>query len=340
MIGNRRQFVSSLAAGVTLSAAQALAKGVVPFAPALGARSRVLFINDLCGDPDGLFAAVHAILSPSINLRGIIGTATASPTESAQASAALASEMLQLTGHAGRVPVYQGSAKRLVAPANAERSAGAEAIINEAMRDDTKLPLYVCVGGGLTEVASALMIEPAIASKFTLIWIGGDPYPAGGNEYNFAIDPVAAQHVFNESQVPIWQISSAVYATCTVSDTEIQAYVAPHGRIGAWLYNKLVEQSAKMGQIKFNIGETYTLGDSPLVLLTALTDWIPSMIPPPFRFDRTGSSAYDEITAPRLLPGGAYEPRREGRKIRVYRNVDTRLMFGDFFAKLRVNAES
>jgi hypothetical protein len=40
--------------------------------------------------------------------------------------------------------------------------------------------------------------------------------------------------------------------------------------------------------------------------------------------------------APRLRPDGAYEPRSEGRKIRVYKGMDTRMMFNDFFAKLRL----
>jgi purine nucleosidase len=338
MSGNRRQFVSGMAAALSaISAVPALAKPAKPFAPFLGPRSRVLFVNDLSGDIDGLFAAVHAMLSPSIDLRGIIGTSAGNPKESAQAAAALALEMLRLTGRTGKLPVHAGSEKKLAAPGKPDRSAGALAIVAEAMRSDSPLPLYVAVGGGLTEVASALMIEPAIAGKFTLVWIGGDPYPAGGKEYNFAIDPLAAQHVFNETAVPIWQITSGVYKTCAVSNTEMQAYVASHGELGTWLYNRLTNQSEKMAQYKFNVGETWTLGDSPLVLLTALTDWIPSSMPPPFRFERTGSSAYDEMLAPRLLANGTYEPRTEGRKIRVYREVDTRLMFGDFFAKLRVH---
>jgi len=61
------------------------------------------------------------------------------------------------------------------------------------MREDSPLPLYVAVGGGLTEVASALKIEPRIAGHMTLVWIGGDALPGGGvGETNFNIDPVAA----------------------------------------------------------------------------------------------------------------------------------------------------
>lgn len=37
-------------------------------------RMRVIIDNDFSGDPDGLFQLVHHILSPSIEVRGIIGS--------------------------------------------------------------------------------------------------------------------------------------------------------------------------------------------------------------------------------------------------------------------------
>jgi purine nucleosidase len=341
MTTNRRRFVLGAAAALSaLSTTPVLAKIAKPFTPAVGPRSRVLFVNDLSGDIDGLFAAVHAIFSNSIDLRAIIGTTTGRPGETAQASVDLAEEILKMTGQSGRIKVFPGSEKKLSAPDRPDQSRGANAIIAEAMRTDTNLPLYVAVGGGLTEVASALMIEPAIAGRFTLVWIGGDAYPAGGiGETNFGIDPLAAQFVFNETSVAIWQIPRSVYAACVVSNTEIQAYVAPHGRIGQWLYRQVVDAPAKYMN-RLNMGETWTLGDNPLVLLTALGDWGPSEYRPAFKFERTGSSLHDDVVAPRLLPDGRFEPRSEGRKIRVYRSIDNRLMLGDMFAKIQMNAGS
>ena len=36
-------------------------------------RIRVIVDNDFGGDPDGLFQLVHQVLSPSVEIRGIIG---------------------------------------------------------------------------------------------------------------------------------------------------------------------------------------------------------------------------------------------------------------------------
>lgn len=308
-----------------------------PFAPLAGFRSRVLYVNDLSGDVDGLFATVHTILSRSTDLRGIVGTATGDPAETAARSAALGREILDLMDMAGRFPVHEGAGAKIRPDNKPVPSAGTQAIIAEAMRDDTALPLYVTVGGGLTEVASAVMLEPRIAGRFTLVWIGGDALPGGGKgETNFNIDPRAAQYLFNETTVPIWQVPRDVYKTCMVSATELQANVAAHGRIGPWLQDKLFEVTRRYGG-RFNTGETWSLGDNPLVVLTALTGWVPSTFKPPLRFENTGSSEFDEVIAPRLNPDGTFTQRTEGRKIRIYRSIDNRLMFGDFFAKMKVN---
>jgi purine nucleosidase len=340
MATNRRRLIAGLS-GALAASLMGIPKIVVaaktkPFVPAMGARARVIYVNDLSGDIDGLFATVHILLSPTVDVRAIVATGQTTGEESVTKAADLAREMLALMGMADKVKVHEGG-KNLASPSVPVPSAGAQTIIDEARRTDSQLPLYVAVGGGLSEVASALMLAPEIASKFTLVWIGGDAYPAGGTgEYNFSVDPLAAQHIFNETAVPIWQIPRSVYATCLISNTEIGANVAPYGKIGAWLYAKLSEFGAKLSKLKFNTGETWTMGDNPLVVLTALNDWLPSAMPPPFVFGRTGSSQFDEVIAPYLNPDGTFKVRTEGRKIRVYKTVDTRMMFSDLFAKMKI----
>jgi hypothetical protein len=342
MTTSRRDLLrySSAAAGLGSLASAGFAEAAIapkPFANLAGPRSRTIFLNDLSGDPDGLFAAAHQILSTATELRAIVGTGTGAPGETAERSAELGGEMLKLAGRAAQVKAVVGASGKITSPGVPVRSPGTQAIIDEALRTDTQLPLYVAVGGGLTEVASALMIAPQIADRFTLVWIGGEAYPAGGWEYNLNIDALAAQFIFNETAVRIWQVPRPVYGTCVVSVSELQAFVAPNGAIGDWLYGKLMDASQKFGR-SWNTGETWTLGDSPLVVLTALQDWVPGGFGKSSKYERTGSSAFDDLFAPRLGRGGAYEPRSEGRKIRAYKSIDTRLMFNDFFAKLRLNS--
>lgn len=76
---NRRQIIrtglaTAIAAGSAIASGSALAAPVtavpgqqpaLPFPPGAGKRSRLIYLNDLGGDIDGLFATVRAILSPS-----------------------------------------------------------------------------------------------------------------------------------------------------------------------------------------------------------------------------------------------------------------------------------
>lgn len=342
---DRRRLIGGAAAlaGTALSAP--LAAKVKPFAPYYGPRSRVVYVNDMAGDIDGLFATAHMALSQTSQLRAIVGSSGGSAHDSAEAATALGREMMRLMGL--KVPVLSGSAKALGKERAPQLAPGVQAIIDEAMRTDTDLPLYAAVGGGLTEVASALMIEPKIAERMTLIWIGGGSMPGGvTHEANFNIDPEAARFIFNEAKVPMWTIPQAVYSTCVISATELQAQVAPHGKIGKWLYEKVVSAPADMSRnlpagisFKFNAGETWILGDSPLAVLTSLTDWVPNFDFPTKKvsWDRTSAGHFDEVPCPLMNADGSFTPRADGRKVRIYNDIDTRLMFGDFFAKLALN---
>jgi inosine-uridine nucleoside N-ribohydrolase len=212
------------------------------------------------------------------------------------------------------------------------RSEAVDFIIKEALRTDTKLPLYILCGGGLTEVASALLTNPLIAGKFTLIWIGGPEYPTmafpppkGSKiEYNMSIDINAARVVFNQSAVEFWQVPRDAYRQAIIPFSQILIHVKTKGHIGQFLFKELMQLMNKLKRV----GETYILGDNPLVLLTALQTYFE---PDP------ASSSYQKLKAPRISSQGQYEDNPYGRNIRVYNKLDIPLMFNDFLMKLDLN---
>ena len=82
----------------------------------------------------------------------------------------------------------------------------------------------------------------------------------------------------------------------------------------------------KMGvKYNFNLGEIYIVGDSPLVLLTALQS---SFEPDP------SSSKYVLRPSPLINSQGLYEVNNSGRNIRVYTQLDVHLLLDDFYSKL------
>ena len=303
-------------------------------------RMRVIVDNDFSGDPDGLFQLAHLLMSPSVEIRAIIGSHLRADdgfdrsATQADNAAQKAREVLGVMNMTKQIPVLTGSNTAMTNDSVPVRSEAVNFIIQEALRTDTKLPLYVVCGAGLTEIASAVLTNPRIADKLTLIWIGGPEYiglatpPPGYTEveYNLNIDPAAARVVFNKSALPLWQVPRNAYRQCLFSYAQLLMKVKPRGKIGAYLSGTLETVMARIQRF-INIGETYVLGDSPLVLLTALQS---SFEPDP------SSSQYVVRQAPRINGAGTYAYNHGGRPIRVYTQLDTHLMFGDFLAKLEL----
>jgi purine nucleosidase len=229
--------------------------------------------------------------------------------------------------------VYQGSNNALENDSSAQKSTAANAIIKEAMRDDTKVPLYIVCGAGLTDLASAWLLEPKIASRLTLIWIGGAEYtdlappPPGYTslEYNLGIDIKAGKVIFNKSAIPIWQVPRSSYRQVLMPYSSLLLKVKSQGKIGDYLATSLERVMKATVKWNLNIGETYVVGDSPLVLLTALQS--------SFEADPS-SSQYLLRPSPIINDQGLYEVNNSGRNIRVYKQLDVGLLFEDFFSKL------
>jgi len=308
-------------------------------------RMRVIIDNDFSGDPDGLFQLVHHLLSPSVEIRAIIGShlKAGDPFDPSDVTAANAKkkieEVLALMNLGKNYPVYQGSNTALENDSVPRHSEAANAVIQEAMRNDTKLPLYVVCGAGLTDLASALLMKPEIASRLTLIWIGGPEYvelaspPPGYTslEYNLGIDITAGQVVFNKSRVPVWQVPRSSYRQMLIPYSSLVLKVKGQGKIGAYLAGSLERVMKLAIQYNFNIGETYVIGDSPLVLLTALQS--------SFEADPS-SSHYVLRPAPLINSQGLYEVNTTGRNIRVYTELDGHLLLEDFFSKLSLFSQA
>lgn len=268
------------------------------------AQCRVVVDNDFAGDPDGILALAHHLLSPSnrvvaitisfLNPRFVVPPAT--PGATAADGTRLVAALLDELGLADPPPIATGAEA-----AGAGRSAAAEAIV-AAAREESDLPLYVVCGGPLTNVAAALELDPGIAERLTLIWIGGSLDP-DAFEYNRDTDPAAAESVFAVSGLVVDQFPLETYRRCAWSVAELEADLPATGRLGAWLFGRF---SSPPDWVQ--LGGVWPIGDSPPLLITALT---------------TDSST-------RLAPSDG---------VTVYTDVDMRLLVGDMLATLRLHEQ-
>jgi len=279
-------------------------------------RTRVIVNTDAKNEADDQFAIVHALLTPSFELHGLIPAhfGTTKSATSLRDSHDEVQLLLRLMGLEGRVRVADGAETAIPDMTTAAPSAGAELIIAEALKDDPR-PLHVAFLGPLTDMASALLMAPEIASRnVRVIWIGGGYWPVGNREYNLSND-IAAANVVARSGFEIWQIPMKVYRHMAVSYAELYERVYDKGELGKYLVDQLVEWNARMvdGPI-----EHRSLGDSPAI----------------------GVMMYPECGVSEWVPGPEYNELMNyvhigrNRPIKLYHNVDQRFILEDMFAKL------
>ncbi|RZU32058.1 nucleoside hydrolase [Blastococcus saxobsidens] len=273
----------------------------------IGVQCRVVVDNDWAGDPDGLVALAHHLLSPTNRVvavtSSLISPMFGVPDGSVQ-GAAMARELVDLIGGPAAAPVHEGSD---TAFGSGDASSAASTAIVAAARQEDPLPLYLVCGGPLTNVAAALQQDPGIAERLTLVWIGG-ALDAGAEEYNRDTDRAAADFVLGHPTLEIFQFPLETYRRCAYSVAELEHDLGGSGRVGRWLW----ERFASLPLPDFiSLGGVWPLGDSPPLLVTALGD---------------ESSTYTATPA-----GDGHGARR------VYTDVDVRLLVADLYARLRLH---
>lgn len=285
----------------------------VPFPPA--ARQRVIVNTDAKNEADDQYAIVHAVLTPSFELHGIIPAhfGTAKSATSMQDSYDETLLLLRLMDLEDAVRVEAGATKALRDEVTPVDSPGAQLIIAEAMKDDDR-PLHIAFYGPLTDMASALLLEPKIEQRnIRVIWIGGGTWPSGGREYNLSND-IHAANVVMKSNLEVWQVPRSAYRTMGVGYAELIEKVYPQGAIGKYLIEQLIAHNAKTRpEMEFR-----SLGDSPCIGII--------MDPECGKFSWQPAPTFDAQM--HYIHSGQYRP------IRVYENVNTRFIHEDLFAKL------
>jgi len=206
---------------------------------------RVIINTDAKNEADDPFVLAHHLMTPKFDVKGIIACHFETKAKefgvgkTMQLSYDEVELVLKLMGLTGEYPVAKGAQFPMVDEKTPQVSEGARMIIDEAMKEDER-PLYVLFQGGLTDLASAILMEPKIQGRFTAVWIGGGAYPKGEVEFNMKQD-FAAVNVVMDSGVELWQIPSSTYRQVTVTLSELQARVAPHQELGAYLFRQRVE---------------------------------------------------------------------------------------------------
>ena len=131
----------------------------------------------------------------------------------------------KLTDPDSKIPVFRGANAFLTDRFTPAPSEGCDFIIETVM--SSKKPVLILAIGAITNVASALLKCPEIASRAAVIWLGGHAthLEDGRVEFNLRGDIPAAQTVF-DSKIPLVQIPCR--GVCSIAATtwhELEYYL-------------------------------------------------------------------------------------------------------------------
>ena len=192
---------------------------------------RVIIDADTGNEVDDLYALARILLDPSIEVTALNAahwqTSHWTVENSMENSHRLNQELLGKLGL--KVNTFRGASARMYDWGDrAQHSAAAYEIIKQAKADDK---VYIIALGALTNVASAVFIEPDIASKLELYWLGTtmdfDTGVLKRNDFNPLMDPFALDYLL-DSEVKMNIIPVNVASKMKIDFDEMEKKIGNH----------------------------------------------------------------------------------------------------------------
>ncbi len=123
-------------------------------------------------------------------------------------------------------PAYRGSLSFLKDEKTPEESAVARDLAERTMGYTSDNPLYIATIGAITNIASALLINPEIADRIVVVWLGGNALFWHDNcEFNCRQDVAAARVVFGSGAPLVILPCMGVVSAFTTTAPELEYWL-------------------------------------------------------------------------------------------------------------------
>ena len=143
-------------------------------------------------------------------------------------------------------PVYKGSDRYLENETTPVDSPAARDLAKRAENYSPEDPLYVVAIGAITNVASAILLNPKVAENTGVVWLGGHSIEYHDTaEFNMVQD-IAAARVVYRSGVPYIQLPCCgVVSSFTVSKPELEYWLKGKNPLADYLAENTIKAAEK-----------------------------------------------------------------------------------------------
>ena len=280
---------------------------------------RMVLDTDTYNEVDDQFAVVHALLSPerlsveAIYAAPFYNKRSNGPADGMERSYEEIMRLLDKMSWPADGLVFRGATAYLDKSLQPQRSEAVDDLIRRALASPDDDPLYVVAIGAITNVASAILLEPKIIEKMVVVWLGGNAlYWPQTKEFNLMQDVPSAQVIF-DCGVPLVLIPCLpVTSHLATTNSELDAYVSGRGAIGDYLV-EIVK-----GYHEDHKGWSKALWDISTIAYLLDPAWVPS----------------DLVHSPILTDNLTWSVDHSRHLIRCANYIRRDPIFRDLFAKL------
>jgi inosine-uridine nucleoside N-ribohydrolase len=285
-----------------------------------GRKVRIVLDTDAYNEIDDQFALTYALLSPeqmsveAVYAAPFHNTRSDGPGDGMEKSYDEILRLLDFLGASADGFAFRGSTEYLGAARVPQDNDAVRDMIDKAQKSATDDPLYVVAIGAITNVASALLLEPEIIEKIVVLWLGGHnlnwPHT---REFNLVQDVPAAQVVLDSGVpivvVPCYGVTSHLLTTLA----ELREFIGGASRVGDYLCQIFKEYRPD------SFGASSVIWDISTIAWLINPDWVPS----------------DLAHSPLLTDQVTWSVDRSRHLARVANFVHRDPIFRDLFGKIR-----
>jgi inosine-uridine nucleoside N-ribohydrolase len=199
-------------------------------------------------------------------------------------------------------------------------------VISDAARDlaarvenySPENPLYVVAIGTITNVASALLLNPKVAENAVLVWLGGHGFHFHDTKEFNMVQDIAASRVVMSSGIPFVQLPCmGVVSSFTVSKPELEYWLKGKNPLADYLATNTIDEAESYAHGKpwtrviWDVtAVAWLLNDNNRFMLSSIV--------------KTPLSSYE----------GIYEDYAEGEDMRYVYYIHRDRLMEDLFAKI------
>ncbi len=211
----------------------------------------VVMDTDTYNEADDQFALSYLLLSGdrlntiSILAAPFLNDKSVSPADGMEKSYLEIYKLLGLLHREemGKV-TYRGSDRFLPDEKTPVLSEAAERLIEISKAYSSENPLYIAATGAITNIASALLLDPTLSERICIVWLGGHSLDVGHTkEFNMMQDVAAARVVFRSGAPIVLMPAQGIVSHMITTKYELEHFLKGKSPLCDYLLKNTIDYS-------------------------------------------------------------------------------------------------